>query len=353
MTDGAAWTAVRDALTFAVAKIEGDPEPLNDRERADGNRYVLRMLAAVTQGATLALDPDRPEFLTMLDAVRSVGAAGADIDYDVAAVRPDTAYRVHGVRGDATYVGICVYAGAGADGASAIVASVDVDEVVRPDGSFTWEFRHPEAARVIVRQYFHDRAVQARGAWSIDRADAGSVAAGPPERHLMGPVEMEFRIANAARSLRWNAQLNELWTPELRRTPNVFVRQTADDIVAAIPNPDVTYSTAWWKVADVDEVVVIDVVPPETRYWSLQLCDRWFQCFPDRRANLADTGVVANADGSVTIVLADGDPGAPNWLDTGGHRTGVAFFRWLHADVTEQPRCRVVPRADVRRTVGS
>ena len=52
-----------------------------------------------------------------------------------------------------------------------------------------------------------------------------------------------------------------------------------------------------------------------------------------------------NADGSVRIVISDGDPGVPNWLDTSGHHTGVMFFRWLHADIAQQPVCHVVKRS--------
>ncbi len=341
-----AWGGFTKALQFAVSCIDDDPDPLNDRERADGNLYVMRMLTAVTQSTTLVLDPDRPSFLTMLDGVRFVGAAGPDIDYDVAAVRPDAKYTVTGIRGGATYVGICVYAGSGAAGASAVVASVDVDDIMSPDGSFTWEFSHPEAARVIVRQYFHDRQAQQRGTWSIERVDAGVEGGDGERRPHMGAVEMSARVANAATSLRWNAQLNRLWTPERRAFPNEFVRQSCDDIVAAIPNPDVVYSYTWWKVAE-DEALVIDLVPPPTAYWALQLCDRWYQCFPDRRSNLNDRQVVAGPDGSVRIVVSDGDLGATNWLDTSGHRTGIMFFRWLHADVVDQPTCRVVKRSEV------
>ena len=46
------------------------------------------------------------------------------------------------------------------------------------------------------------------------------------------------------------------------------------------------------------------------------------------------------------LVLADGDPGHPNWLDTSGHRVGTVFFRWLHADPAVMPTCRVIPAAD-------
>lgn len=336
------WDEFGAAVDFAVRHMADDPDPMNDRERADADQYVLRIVAATAQSSTLRLDPDRPEFLPMLESVRFLGAAGPDIDYDVAALRPGGRYRIRGRRGGATYVGITVYAGAGAAGATAIVQSVDVDQVVASEGSFTFEIDHPESARVIVRQYFHDRGSQPRGEWTIERLDRSSSGTLAPPT----VAEMSGRAANVAKSIRWNAQLNALWTPQRRAYPNEFVRQTSDDIVAAVPNPDVTYSFAWWKRRD-DEAVVIDLVPPTTSYWSLQICDRWFQCHPDRRTNLNDRQIVAGPDGAVRLVIADGDPGHPNWLDAAGHRTGTAFFRWLHADIAEQPRCRVVSADEV------
>lgn len=92
---------------------------------------------------------------------------------------------------------------------------------------------------------------------------------------------------------------------------------------------------------------MIDVDPPDSPYWVVQVCDRWFQCFPDRRSNLNDRQLVPEGDGSVRVVVADGDPGHPNWLDTSGHRVGTIFFRWLHADPDRLPICRVVARDDV------
>jgi hypothetical protein len=335
------WTAATDALTFAVSCVTDDPDPLNEREAADGHQYVVRVLRAVSESALLTFDPARPAFLPMLESVRSLGASGPDIDYDVAMVEPGVAHRVAGRRGGATFVGITVYGHAGASGASGIVTSVDVDEIVAADGTFAYEFMHPEAARVIVRQYFHDRATQTRGEWTITRTDDATAAAVGPAP-LPTTAGIAARVGNLAESLRWNLQLNRLWSPELRATPNRFVRQTPEEIVAAVTNPDVMYAFTWFRL-EPGEQLVIEFTPPATRYWALQLCDRWFQCFPDRRSNLNDSQCTVQADGTVRLVVSDGDPGnaGPNWLDTSGHGLGILFFRWLHADPEILPSCTV------------
>jgi hypothetical protein len=339
-----AWAGLDEALQFAVSRIVEDPDPLNEREAADGHLYVLRMLTAVGQSNLLTIDPRKPTFLPMLDSVRYLGASGPDIDYDVAMILPGARYRITGERGAATFVGIAVYGDSGEHGATGILARQDVDELVDDAGRFTYEFSHPEAARVIMRQYFHDRATQVRGSWAIEQVPPN------PQADLVTPLptvaEIAGRVTGATQSLRWNAQLNELWSPERRAFPNAFVRQTPDDIVAAITNPDVIYAFSWWRVGE-GEALVIEFTPPATRYWGLQVCDRWFQAYPDRRCNLNDRQAVAGADGSVRLVLADGDPGHPNWLDTSGHRVGTMFFRWLHADPQVLPTCRIVPVAAV------
>ena len=339
MDPTAGWQDVQESLAFAVSRVVEDPGPVNDREAADGHRYVMRMLAAITESTLVTRDVDRPELLPMLESTRHLGAAGPDIDYDVASLRPGRSYRITGRRGGATYVGICLYDGGSDTGPAALLDSVDVDALdLGPDGTFTWDFSHPDAVRAIIRQYFHDRAHQARGEFTIAFTDG---EAAPLRLPTTDQVAGELRAA--ARQLRWNAQLNRLWGVEHRRTPNRFVRQSAAEIAAAIPNPDVTYAFGWWRLADGEALVVEHAPPAECAYWALQVCDRWFQSYPDRRSNLHDREVVRESDGRVRLVIATTDPGHPNWLDTGGHRTGVMFFRWLHADPAELPACTIVP----------
>lgn len=337
------WQDVQRSLEFAVSRVVDDPDPMNDREAADGHRYVMRVLAAATENTLAPKDVDRPVFQPMLESTRHLGASGPDIDYDVASLRPGRAYRITGTRGGATYMGICLYDGGSERGPAALLDSVDVDALAPgPDGAFAWEFTHPDAVRVIVRQYFHDRATQPRGELAIAFTDGE-----PAPARLPTTEDVAAELRSTAIQLRWNLGLNQLWGAEHREVPNVFVRQTAAEIAAAIPNPDVTYAFAWWRIAAREALVVAHTPPADCRYWALQVCDRWFQSYPDRRSNLNDRQVVAEPDGAVRLVIASTDPGHPNWIDTGGHRTGTMFFRWLHTDPTTLPVCSVGPIDEV------
>ena len=331
------WVPVAEAIRFAAGCIEFDPDPLNDRERADGHRYVQYMVSTAVQFSLLDVNPSRPEFIPPLEPTRWLGASGPDIDYDVAVVQPGVRHRIVGQRGGSSYVGICVYANDGERGATAMVENVDVDTIADASGRFEFEFEHPQAARVIIRQYFHDRSTQTRGSWSIERRDDAK-----PFDLSQSPAVVAAKVARMVDTIRWNAQLNQLWGADLRDSPNRLVLQTAEEIVAAVPNPDVMYAFGWWRLNS-DEALEVTLTPPsDCRYWSLQVGDRWFQAHPDRNMNINDRQVVANSDETVTIVLSERDPGRPNWLGTHGHTLGTMFFRWLHHTPTQAPLCRVV-----------
>jgi hypothetical protein len=55
------------------------------------------------------------------------------------------------------------------------------------------------------------------------------------------------------------------------------------------------------------------------------------------------------SDGSFRIVVAHQDPGVPNWIDTAGHDHGIMGLRWVRADASPLPSCRVVNVAEIRK----
>jgi hypothetical protein len=59
---------------------------------------------------------------------------------------------------------------------------------------------------------------------------------------------------------------------------------------------------------------------------------------------------VREDDGSFTMVIAERDPGVPNWLDSEGRPFGIVFWRFMLPEGTiETPNAEVVPFDQVRK----
>jgi len=337
------WDAVQEALAFAVSRVVDDPDPMNDREAADGHRYVMRILAAVTENNLVMKDADRPELQPMLESTRYLGASGPDIDYDVASLRPGRSYRISGRRGGASFVGICLYDGGSDTGPAALLDSVDVDALdVASDGSFTWEFSHTDAVRVIVRQYFHDRATQSAASTRSRSPTVSPRPSGCPPSSRSPPSCATWRRACAG-----THSSTSCGAPSTGQRPTRSCGSRPPRSRRRCPTPTSPTRSGGGRWATARRWSSSTPRRPDCRYWALQLCDRWFQSYPDRRSNLNDRQVVRESDGRVRIVVTATDPGHPNWIDTGGHTTGVMFFRWLHTDPAVLPTCTVVAVAEV------
>ena len=49
-----------------------------------------------------------------------------------------------------------------------------------------------------------------------------------------------------------------------------------------------------------------------------------------------------DGDGRFRAVVADRDPGVPNWLDTEGHPDGLVSYRWVWSATAPAPEAAVV-----------
>ena len=90
---------------------------------------------------------------------------------------------------------------------------------------------------------------------------------------------------------------------------------------------------------------------PPSRFTNVVLWNVHMQTidYRTRRTSLNQAQVVPEPDGSYRIVISAQDPGLPNWLDTGGHRRGTIFWRFLlPTSQPETPRCRVVNVHELR-----
>ena len=70
--------------------------------------------------------------------------------------------------------------------------------------------------------------------------------------------------------------------------------------------------------------------------------------YRSRPSSLNSAQMDLGADGSFRIVISERDPGVPNWIDTGGHRRGTMFWRFLLPESDPAtPVCRVVPVTEI------
>jgi hypothetical protein len=111
---------------------------------------------------------------------------------------------------------------------------------------------------------------------------------------------------------------------------------------------DASYSMGSFELAP-DEALVLRGRSPVCAFWNLCLWNPFLHTYDYRyeRVTLNGTQVEYESDGSWTIVISSGDPGARNWVSTADRERGLIWLRWfLPAETPEPVSVAVVPLAE-------
>jgi hypothetical protein len=113
---------------------------------------------------------------------------------------------------------------------------------------------------------------------------------------------------------------------------------------------DATYNIMAYEVGP-DEALIIEVDPPNPKFWDIQLGDTWNQAldyiYHQTSLNMGQAPV--DADGKIRIVLAHRDPGVRNWLDAYDTPRGTILVRWYFAQGQALPTAQLTPFAELDR----
>ena len=333
-----AWQLLQKMLDEMAAVVEEDAE--NDLERLEG----LRVLGRVTTMAlelNLDVDADAPRFYSMDTEARFVGGPNPDGEYYLAMLDAREAYRVSGQRGSTVYLGFQVLAGTGLNPRRMATNVADRELGLQEDGTFSLVFSVTEpspnvlqgarwvpvpddTSALVVREYFADRASERPARLQIERIGPARPPAAPTDELLAE------KYASAAFTIAKMFTLHRTVKPEMLDHPNEFLTAEGEELGSENTTPDNLYMIGSWRLED-DQALVVDLEPPETRFWNFTLANVWHECIePRRRAtSLTCAHAQGGADGRVRIVVAHEDPGVPNWIDTGGRRRGFMVVRWL------------------------
>jgi hypothetical protein len=353
-----AWTEFCDLLKKAGEIVLREDLATTAFERGEGIRYLSRLLRAGLQTFAENTGPKHPVFRALPDMVK-MGLDNPDNYYLGASVSSKYSYRIRGTRGSIHYLSFAAQSQnfAAKDRIGGGAGHLEDSELIRePDGSFeivasqekrpgNWLRMNPDTTQILVRQTFLDRAKERPVQVEIECLEAaGPLAPLDPARvpgQLMGAAMYTIGasqwFADWVLSFRDKAPMNQFHKPD----PEDHRRMGGD--------PNVIVLLGLWSLAP-DEALVVEATPPKCDYWNFQLGNMWAESldYRFRRTHVNSGNAALRRDGSFQLVVAHQDPGVPNWIDTAGHDHGIMGLRWVRADASPLPTCRVVKTPELK-----
>jgi hypothetical protein len=342
-----------------------------DLDVVEGYRYVTEVMSGMSEFFVEG-DPDHPRMALIVNPARKLQGDNPDAIYHFAQIRGDHSYRVFGVRGEESYISFTVHSEAVDGGFNGrVLADInDSQFTFAPDGSYEivfsaeqpagggadWVQLDPDARMLIVRSYFlreqsaqNDPLVQVRiGIETLD-----DVPPPPPLDDATLAARMRAGVAFLRQTTLGQPLPSEpSAAPFMGKEPNTVgepwsFRNAGVDAAGAV---DIFYSMGRWDLGPDDALVMRGTIPPSP-FTNVMLWNRHMQTleYTHRRSSLNSAQIDYQPDGSYTIVVAHRDPGVPNWLDTGGHRVGTIFWRYLLPETDPTvAECKVVPVDSLR-----
>jgi hypothetical protein len=331
----------------------------DEQEVGEGLRGILKIMSMEITD-TVDSDYMNPLFARLDSRHREVGAFNPDAEYDQTRIDGQYDYAITGNLGTVRYVSMTIN-GTGPDGKNIIVGYMD-DQDIRAladkNGDFTiWLTREKpakaggwikidnSASGVVARQYIADRHKEKMATFAVT-----AVGAGLPDIDRMSDDEIGFRIGKVASALLVNSTWHRTLMPYAMGKPNTFFEKSGAAIGGNVANTENLYDMAHFQVGD-DEALVIDFMPPKTKFWNLTSATYWHesQHYLTLPVSLTLDEVTKRPDGSVRFILTDKDPGLPNWIRTFQHKRGFLIMRMVRVDTNPVPTITRVKFADLAK----
>jgi hypothetical protein len=353
-TEADAWDEFCDALKHAGAQVLRPEAPASELDRAEGFRYLSRLLRLGLEMHLEYADPDFPGFFAPSHETAKIGADNPDNLYLMARLNGRHEYLVRGERGTVPYLSFGTQKGGyESSGRMEQTGFLDAGQLqLDPDGRFeivlsqsphsgNWLKLEADSNALIVRQTFLDRRREQPARLTILRLNASSRPA------PLSAARLQQGLRNAARFVEGTARLFAGWAQSYQ--PHANQLPPADQALCQSVggDPNIFYYHSYWKLAAGEALLIRIPKIPECRFWNLQVSNYWMESLDYRHHHISVNKHSArlDADGGVTIVVSERDPQRPdwpNWLETAGHSCGTLCLRWVGAAQPVHPTTEVV-----------
>lgn len=353
IVSGKAWEEFCDSLKLAGASLFYPGAPRDPFQQAEGLRYLTRLTRGGLEAFLEFGDPAFPVLRRTAHETIKLGADNPDNQYFNAQISGQYEYRIFGKRNTIDYIGFFTQNGNyGSTGGMAPCGVLENHQLfVDPDGCFeiilskerrgrNWLRVEDSTTMVMVRQTFLDRSLEIPAEVAIENLD-GRVAPEP-----LTPAMVDEGLKMASMFVAGASMLFAKWANGFQKHTNQLPLFDPKVSNAAGGDASIVYYHSHWKLA-ADEVLVIDVVPPDCDSWNFQLNNYWMESLDYRYFTITvnKASAIYNPDGSVRVIVAHQDPQQPNWINTCQHGEGTMLWRWYRLRQGEravQPGCRVM-----------
>ena len=360
---GQTWSDFCDTLKRAGRQILRHEAPTDAFTRAEGFRYLSRLMRIGLEMHVEFADKEWPGFFSPSHETAKIGADNPDNLYQSARVDGRHEYRVSGNRGSVAYLSFGTQKGGyETDGKMLQTGFIDAKALkLEADGSFelvlsqapregNWLRMEPETNSLLVRQTFMDRRAEQPAQLKIERIDAQERPA------PLDPEWLQGGLMRAAQFVENTSRLFADWAASYAGHVNELPPANQALCQAVGGDPNIYYYHSTWKLAD-DEALVIKVNKvPECDFWNVQLNNYWMESLDYRYFDICLNKHRAQLDnrGGVKVIVSAQDPGLPNWLQTAGHEVGTICWRWVGAGQpprSAHPYTRLVKLAELKDAV--
>jgi hypothetical protein len=353
---GKAWEDFCDALKEAGQQILRPEAPSTELDRAEGWRYLTRLLRLGLESKLEFADTDFPGFYALSHETAKIGADNPDNIYHNATIDGTKEYRIVGTRGTVPYFSWGTKANRYTiDGTMASTGELDSKSlVVEPDGTFeiilsqtrkgkNWLPVAPDSTMLLGRQTFLDRSTEIPATVKIEQIGR------PAKPAPLSAAALDRGLQDAVQFVTGTARAFAVLSQDFQRKPNDWITTDQEYWFQIGGDPKIFYLHLYWKL-EPDEALVLESTVPECAFWNVQLDNYWWESLDYRYlpAHVQKGSAKYEADGSVRIVIAAKDIGVGNYLDTAGHTSGTMLWRWVDAKTHPIPTCRVVKLADLK-----
>jgi hypothetical protein len=350
-TDADQWASFCDSVKAAGIEIlaaGGNADPVN---KSEGLRYLSRILRGALEMHVEYSDPMDPVLFNRTNERLKYGFDNPDNIYSTCTLNDQHRYEIRGNRGSVSYLSVNL-SNSDTTGKMLLTGFVEAaDLVTDAAGNFNlqlggerqphnWLPILPGTNTLMIRQSFLDRARETAARYDIRRIS--------PRRITDAFTEAKAR-ENLEHAEQWFCRTGRTmlgWANNLLPTMNELPPADQAYVQSLGADPRMYYYWSSWRLAP-EEILLIHLPElPASGMWSLCLSNLWLESldYTQYRINFNSVTAKQNPDGSVTLAIADQDPGIANWLNTSGHPQGNMMFRWTKADRIIHPRVRLVKR---------